>query len=149
MTRYLAYIGLVLAIHLAACARSDAPRPVGPPPPAWHTTPAGVAVAVPWWLDRPEHADLVREALDEVDAAHDFHGVAPGEVTTEIVLPVIAVWPHGLARGVYRTRRRHIEVSWRLPGGSRPLLPAMRHELGHHVYGPCYEHDPCEREGEQ
>ena len=137
-------IAAALALALTACA-PEAPRAAPLAPDArWVLSPAGVAVAIPWWLDAPEHAALVIEALEEVDAAHDYHGVAPGELTVEIALPVIAVYPHGLARGVYRLATQHIEVSWMLPGASRPLLPAMRHEIGHHVYGPCYEHEPCE-----
>lgn len=142
MTRALA-IAATLALALTACA-PEPPRAAPLAPDArWVLSPAGVAVAIPWWLDKAEHEDLVAEALEEVDAAHDHHGVVPGELTVEIALPVIAVHPHGLARGVYRRELAHIECSWRLPGGSRPLLPAMRHELGHHLHGPCYEHDPC------
>lgn len=123
-----------------APAPPRAHEPGDPAPRAWTTTPEGVTVGYPVWLDDAQHAasraamfNEIRTVVPEADPriAPGVRGVPPG--TTVIVLDPGAYFapysPTLLASGEWRAPST-IYVAWR-GGSSGPRLPALAHELRH------------------
>lgn len=115
-------------------------EPGDPAPRVWTTTPEGVLLGYPVWLDDAQHAAHraamlaeVRDVVPEADPriAPTVRGVPAG--TTVVVLDPGSYFapysPTLLAGGEWRAPST-IYVAWR-GGSSGPRLPALAHELRH------------------
>ena len=135
----------LLALWLAACAprSSEAPSPWPRPDDAVSSTPAGTVVHVPAWVPAAERAAV----YDEIDATYRLVGLAPGELAVQITIPIYEApySPTGLARGEYRAAERLVVAGWRIRGLDSLYLPALAHELRHHLYGPERGHEEVQR----
>jgi len=103
-------------------------------------TPSGVRVEVPVWLDL--HKELKAEAFQEIDIWAD----ALQHRWLVVIRDPGAYWeessPTGLTQGHVDYTPRELHVAWKSPEAfPRPLLPALEHEVGHVLYGPCKGHE--------
>lgn len=111
------------------------------------TTPEGVVVRYPAWLDLPVNAASFRVALEEIRTVPlsvpvdgRTEGVPRG---TTVVIRNPGAWPHpssptGLVVGLHHGTT--IEVAWTGLSDSRPKLPALAHEVQHLLQGPAAGH---------
>ena len=136
---------LAAALCLAACAprTAEAPSPWPRPQDATSSTPAGTVVHVPAWVPVAERAAV----WSEIDATYRLVGIAPGELAVQITIPIYEApySPTGLARGEYRAEERLVVAGWRIRGLDVLCLPALEHELRHHLYGPERGHEEGQR----
>ena len=94
----------------------------------------GQRVVIPAWVP----ADLAAEAREEIAAAG-----LPDGWTVIVRVPVFETRysPTGIARGLCMYKSRTIYVGWRVSAyEDRPLLPALKHEVGHALHGPTEGH---------
>lgn len=123
----------------SSCAtQAAAPGVTARPPGRYVTSPRGVRVWAPDWLD----GSLLDEALAEVDSTQPeadprLSGVEAGvPVGAECVIMDPGAFstsasPTGVARG-QTDMASVIVVAWRMkPYEDRPLMPALGHELRH------------------
>jgi hypothetical protein len=125
---------LILFLLLASCAEEGSiSHPPGPGEVVFEIAGGHVVYAPQWFVDDWP----LEEALAEIEAEAV---VLSSHYSFRIRVPVFIV---GQIPAYGSHEAGHIEIGMRHPKeGSPVVFPALKHEIGHALYGPCAGH-PC------